>query len=115
MAAAGSARWPSRGRRSGRSPTGSVALLDRGWKETGVVMSSRSSSVFAGFRFPREVIVVAVRWYLRYGLSYRDAGELMAERGVTWLLAAGSSPAHGPGRGHQDFTVRMLVRSAHRA
>lgn len=30
MAAAGSARWPSRGRRSGRSPTGSVALLDRG-------------------------------------------------------------------------------------
>jgi transposase, IS6 family len=39
--------------------------------------------VFAGFRFPREVIAVAVRWYLRYGLSYRDAGELVAERGVT--------------------------------
>jgi transposase, IS6 family len=32
-------------------------------------MSSGSSSVFAGFRFPREVISVAVRWYLRYGLS----------------------------------------------
>jgi hypothetical protein len=29
------------------------------------------------------VISVAVRWYLRYGLSYRDAGELLAERGVT--------------------------------
>jgi IS6 family transposase len=28
------------------------------------------------------VIVVAVRWYLRYGLSYRDIGELLAERGV---------------------------------
>jgi transposase-like protein len=39
--------------------------------------------MFAGFRFPREVISVAVRWYLRYGLSYRDAGELLAERGVT--------------------------------
>jgi transposase-like protein len=39
--------------------------------------------VFAGFRFPREVIAVAVRWYLRYGLSYRDVEELMAERGVT--------------------------------
>jgi transposase-like protein len=25
---------------------------------------------------------VAVRWYLRYGLSYRDVGELLAERGV---------------------------------
>ena len=39
-------------------------------------------SAFAGFRFPREVIVLAVRWYLRYGLSYRDVDELRAERGV---------------------------------
>jgi transposase, IS6 family len=45
--------------------------------------SSGRSSAFAGFRFPREVVAVAVRWYLRYGLSYRDAGELLAERGVT--------------------------------
>jgi IS6 family transposase len=45
--------------------------------------SSGSSSVFAGFRFPREVIAVAVWWYLRYGLSYRDVEELLAERGVT--------------------------------
>jgi transposase, IS6 family len=28
------------------------------------------------------VIVVAVRWYLRYSLSYRDVEELLAERGV---------------------------------
>jgi transposase, IS6 family len=42
-----------------------------------------SSSVFAGFRFPREVISLAVRWYLRYGLSYRDVEELLAERGIT--------------------------------
>ena len=41
-----------------------------------------SNSTFAGFRFPREVISVAVRWYLRYGLSYRDVEELLAERGV---------------------------------
>ena len=41
-----------------------------------------SRSAFAGFRFPAEVIVVAVRWYLRYGLSYRDVEELLAERGV---------------------------------
>ena len=43
---------------------------------------SPSGSAFAGFRFPPEVIVVAVRWYLRYGLSYRDVEELLAERGV---------------------------------
>jgi transposase-like protein len=39
-------------------------------------------SAFAGFRFPAEVIVVAVRCYLRYGLSYRDVEELLAERGI---------------------------------
>jgi IS6 family transposase len=39
-------------------------------------------SVFAGFCFPPEVIVLAVRWYLRFGLSYRHLEELLAERGV---------------------------------
>ena len=44
--------------------------------------SVRVPSGFAGFRFPPEVILLAVRWYLRYGLSYRDLEELLAERGV---------------------------------
>ena len=44
--------------------------------------SASSRSAFAGFRFPAEVIVAAVRWYLRYSLSYRDGEELLAERGV---------------------------------
>ena len=35
-----------------------------------------------GFRFPPEVIAIAVRWYLRCGLSYRDVEELLLERGV---------------------------------
>jgi transposase-like protein len=39
-------------------------------------------STFAGFRFPADVIVLAVRWYLRFGLSYRDVEELLSERGV---------------------------------
>ena len=39
-------------------------------------------SAFAGFRFPPDVIVLAVRWYLRFGLSYRDVEELLTERGV---------------------------------
>jgi transposase-like protein len=39
-------------------------------------------SAFGGFRFPSEVITVAVRWYLRFGLSYRDVEELLAERGI---------------------------------
>jgi transposase, IS6 family len=39
-------------------------------------------SAFAGFCFPPEVIVLAVRWYLRFALSYRDVEELLAERGI---------------------------------
>ena len=37
-------------------------------------------SAFTGF--PVDVIVLAVRWYLRFGLSYRDVEELLSERGV---------------------------------
>src|SRR5437763_11490907 len=39
-------------------------------------------STFTGYRFPPDVIMIAVRWYLRYGLSYRDVEELLAERGI---------------------------------
>jgi transposase-like protein len=39
-------------------------------------------SAFAGFRFPPDVIVLAVRWYLRFDLSYRDVEELLAERSI---------------------------------
>jgi transposase-like protein len=39
-------------------------------------------SAFAGFRFPSDVIVIAVRWYLRFGLSSRDVEELLTERSV---------------------------------
>ena len=44
--------------------------------------SPAESASFAGHPFPPEVILLAVRWYLRYGLSYRDVEELLAERGV---------------------------------
>ena len=51
--------------------------------QTGAVITSNVASCPpAGYRFPREVIAVAVRWYLRYGLSYRDVEELLAERGI---------------------------------
>jgi transposase-like protein len=43
---------------------------------------SPPKSAFTGFRFPPDVIVVAVRWYLRYNLSYRDVEELLVERGI---------------------------------
>jgi transposase, IS6 family len=65
-----------------------------------------------GFRFPPDVITLVVRWYLRYGLSYRDVEELLAERGITvdhvsiyrWvqrftplMIDAARTCRHGPG------------------
>jgi len=44
--------------------------------------SPLTRSAFAGFCFPPEVIVLAVRWYLRFAISYRDVEELLAERGI---------------------------------
>ena len=43
---------------------------------------SPPTSALAGFGFPPDVIVVAIRWYLRFNLSYRDVEEFLAERGV---------------------------------
>jgi transposase-like protein len=76
--------------------------------------------VFAGFCFPPDVIVLAVRWYLRFGLSYRNVEELLAERGIrvdhvtvyrwvqrfTLLLADAARPCrHAVGdRWHVDET-----------
>jgi transposase, IS6 family len=66
---------------------GAVALTDdmlgqgrRMRRRAGRVRPPQSG--FTVFRFPPEVIMVAVRWYLRYGLSYRDVEELLAERGI---------------------------------
>lgn len=39
--------------------------------------------LFKGRHFEREVIVLCVRWYLRFKLSLRDLVEMMAERGLT--------------------------------
>jgi transposase, IS6 family len=45
--------------------------------------TARSATPFSGYRFPPDIIALAVRWYLRYRLSYADVAELLAERGMT--------------------------------
>ena len=42
----------------------------------------RSSSAFSGRGFADHIIVLAVRWYVRYRLSYVEVCEWLAERGV---------------------------------
>ena len=41
------------------------------------------AELFAGRHFDREVIILCVRWYLRFKLSLRDLVEMMAERGLS--------------------------------
>ena len=38
---------------------------------------------FKGRHFEGEVILWAVRWYCRYGISYRELEEMLAERGLS--------------------------------
>jgi transposase, IS6 family len=46
------------------------------------VRPSLAGSGFAGFCFPPEMIVLSVRWYLRFVLSSRQVEEFLAERGI---------------------------------
>ena len=43
----------------------------------------KSMELFAGRHFDREVIILCVRWYLRYKLSLRDLVGIIAERGLS--------------------------------
>ncbi len=43
---------------------------------------TRTGTPFAGHRWPQEVLVTAVRWYLRFRLSAADVRDVLAERGV---------------------------------
>ena len=36
-----------------------------------------------GMRFQIDVVLVCIRWYVAYPLSYRHLEEMMAERGVS--------------------------------
>ena len=45
-------------------------------------MPITASNPFKGRQYPGEVILTAVRWYLRYPLAYKHVSELLAERGL---------------------------------
>jgi hypothetical protein len=63
------------------------------------------TSAFTGFRLPAEVIVVAVRWYLRFNLSYRDVEELLVERGTEQVIIAGHAFMQNLRNGHYELAV----------
>lgn len=39
--------------------------------------------LFKHRHFERDIIIWALRWYCKYGISYRDLEEMLGERGVS--------------------------------
>jgi hypothetical protein len=65
------------------SVTGSVATLQEWSDKLGQYVPPPSvAGLFKWRQFEPEVILFAVGWYLRFSMSYRDAEELLAERGL---------------------------------
>ena len=52
-----------------------------------LLLASSVCGLFKWRQFEPEVILLAVGWYLRFSLSYRDVEELLAERGFLRLSA----------------------------
>jgi transposase, IS6 family len=74
-------------------------------------------SLFKRLRFPVEIILLCVRWYCKYGISYRDLAEIMQERGVKvdpstifrWVQRYGPEPEKRVRRhqGHRSASWRV--------
>jgi putative transposase len=90
--------------------------------------TEHTGSVFSGYRWPADVILTAVRWYLAYPLSSRQVLELLAERGIDvshrtvldWVQAFGPQLAAEARRRRRRVGTRwfvdevFLVRKGHK-
>ena len=66
----------------GRVIHGSVAKIEAGSGRVGSPCRSPRRNPFKGRQYPGEVILLAVRWYLRYPLAYLHVSEILTERGL---------------------------------
>jgi transposase-like protein len=65
---------PSASKRHGRDRRGRQKYACRSCRRT---FTEDTVSAFSGYRWPRDVILTAVRWYLAYPLSSRQVLELL--------------------------------------
>jgi IS6 family transposase len=47
-----------------------------------IAIKEFSMNDFKGRQFKGEIILWAVRWYCKYGISYRELEEMLEERGI---------------------------------
>jgi transposase-like protein len=101
-------------KRNGRDPRGRQKYACRSCRRT---FTEATTSAFSGDRWPADVILTAVRWYLAYPLSSRQVLELLAERGIDvshrtildWVQAFGSQLAAEVRRGRRPVGSRWFV------
>src|SRR5919202_6937725 len=101
-------------KRHGRDPRGRQKYACRSCQRT---FTEHSASAFSGYRWPAEVILTAVRWYLAYPLSSRQVLELLAERGIdvshrtvlNWVQAFGPRLADEVRRRRRPVGTRWFV------
>jgi hypothetical protein len=105
---------------AGRRVAGSGANAPRTGDDGQMPRFLPVEELFKGRHFDREIVILCVRWYLSYKLSYRDLVAMMNERGIhlvhttifRWVQhyspefekrtsnrSGSSSPGAGPGGG----------------
>jgi hypothetical protein len=70
--------------------------------------------LFKGRHFDREIIILCVRWYLRFKLSFRDLVEMMAERGIDLAHTTIMHFFSGSSRVSADFLARSHLTAIRR-
>jgi transposase-like protein len=68
-------------KRNGRDRRGRQKYACRSCRRT---FTEATTSAFSGYRWPSDVILTAVRWYLAYPLSSRQVLELLAASPACW-------------------------------
>ena len=65
-----------------------LGYLRFGCKDCGCRFNERTGTVFNFLEFPTDLVLLVVRWRLRYKLSLRDLAEMFLERGLTFTHEA---------------------------
>src|SRR6202140_5444290 len=62
---------------------GALVQTPTNWDDEQMARFVQVEELFKGRHFDREIVVLCVRWYLSFKLSYRDLVAMMIERGIS--------------------------------
>ena len=68
--------------------------------------------MFKGRHFDQEIIILCVRWYVTYKLSYRDLAAMMLERGISVAPSTIFSGSNGTCPGSRSAGIDARAWSA---